>query len=267
MHRVIPALLLMLIAASVSADDRTSWHNVKCDGDYPAHLQGVCTNRKDSIYWSFTTVLVKTGRDGKLLKKIPVPNHHGDLCFHDGAIYVAVNLGNFNDPAGNADSWVYVYDPETLELRSKHEVQEVFHGAGGIGVMNGEFYVVGGLPKGVKENYVYQYDSQFRFQRRHIISSGWTNVGIQTVAYHEEIWWFGCYGKPQVLLRTDPDFKLLGRHEFDSSLGIVGVSKDRLLSAKGPRTKENRCLGSLHLVRPDPDRGLVYISDSTSVTD
>jgi hypothetical protein len=57
---------------------------------------------------------VKTNLDGKLLKQVPVVNHHGDLCFHDGKLFVAVNLGKFNDPKGNADSWVYVYDAKTL---------------------------------------------------------------------------------------------------------------------------------------------------------
>ena len=38
-----------------------------------------------------------------------------------------------NDPKGNADSWVYVYDATSLKFLSKHATPEVFHGAGGIG--------------------------------------------------------------------------------------------------------------------------------------
>ena len=68
------------------------------------------------IYWSFTTQLVKTDLDGKVLKKIPVANHHGDLCHVGGKLYAAVNLGKFNDPKGNADSWVYEYDAKDLEI-------------------------------------------------------------------------------------------------------------------------------------------------------
>jgi hypothetical protein len=78
-------------------------HAVQCDGTYPHHLQGICTNERDAIYWSFTDILVKTDQQGRVSKKIPVANHHGDLCFHDGKIYVAVNLGQFNDAAGKAD--------------------------------------------------------------------------------------------------------------------------------------------------------------------
>ncbi len=263
MHRQFYALPVLLISAAASAGELSSWHGVKCEGDYPGHLQGVCTNEENALYWSFTTVLLKTDHDGSILKKIAVPGHHGDLCFHNEMLYVAVNLGEFNDPQGNADSWVYVYDAGTLELKAKHETQKVFYGAGGMDVMNDRFYVVGGLPKGVEENYVYEYDSQFRFQKKHTIKSGWTKLGIQTAAFHDGAWWFGCYGSPPVLLKVDSEFKMLGRYKFDNSLGIVGVAKDQFLVARGPRTKENRCMGSLHLAQSDVKQGLAFLTEIT----
>ncbi len=128
-------------------------------------------------------MLVKTGIDGKLLKKIPVANHHGDPCLQDGKLYVAVNLGKFNDPQGNADSWVYVYNAGDLSFEARHPVQEVFHGAGGIGFQDGRFFVVGGLPMGIEENYVYEYDPGFRFIKKHVVKSGHTLLGIQTATF------------------------------------------------------------------------------------
>lgn len=217
------------------------------------------------MYWSFTTSLVKTERAGRVLKTIPVANHHGDLCFYRDRIYVAVNLGRFNDPQGKADSWVYVYDADDLKFVSKHAAQEVFHGAGGIAVMDGHFYVVGGLPDGIEENYVYEYDVEFQFVRKHMVRSGWTRLGIQTAEYHDGAWWFGCYGTPAILLKTDAKFRMLGRYEFDCSLGIVGVDRDRLLIAKGPRTSDGRCRGSLHLVQPHPKQGLIPLPDRAGV--
>ena len=256
--------MLTLMTTSLSAEDRAepTFNNVKCEGDYQHHLQGVCTNRRDAIYWSFTTVLVKTDRDGLVLKQIDVANHHGDLCFHNGKLYVAVNLGKFNDPKGNADSWVYVYNAESLDLIAKHETQEVFHGAGGIGVMDDRFFVVGGLPDGIQENYVYEYDAEFRFVRKHVVTSGWTSLGIQTATFHEGTWWFGCYGTPKVTLKTDSSFRMLGRYEFDCSLGIAGIGRNQLLVASGPRTPQGRCLGSLRLATPDPKHGLVVIQEN-----
>ncbi|MCB1206102.1 MAG: hypothetical protein KDN18_17710 [Verrucomicrobiae bacterium] len=230
---------------------------VSCEGDYAHHLQGVCTDRKGAIYWSFTTELVKTGSDGKVLVRIPVENHHGDLCFDGGKVYVAVNLGRFNDPEGRADSWIYVYRADTLAFLEKHPVPEVFHGAGGMDLREGHFFVVGGLPEGVEENCVYEYDGGFRLVKRHEIASGWTKMGIQTAAWHDGAWWFGCYGSPQVLLKTDEAFQLLGRYEFDASLGILGDGPGRFLVAKGPRTPEGRHRGLLEIARPDANRGLV----------
>jgi hypothetical protein len=231
---------------------------VVIEGTYPHHLQGICAD-KEAIYWSFTTTLVKTDLSGKLLKKVPVANHQGDLCYHDGKLYVAVNLGKFNDPKGNADSWVYVYDAATLKELARHEVQEVFHGAGGIGIRNGHFFVVGGLPDGVEENYVYEYDAKFKFQKKHVIKSAHTYLGIQTATFAHDRWWFGCYGDPKILLVTDADFQMKGRFEFDCSLGIVGLPDSRFLSATGQCEKDKGCMGSVRIAVPDEKNGLKFL--------
>jgi enterochelin esterase-like enzyme len=229
--------------------------DVTCEGTYPKHLQGVCADR-DSLFWSFTTTLVKTDLQGKLLKSVQVADHHGDLCLHDGKVFVAVNLGKFNDAAGNADSWVFVYNSQTLEEVARHKVPEVFHGAGGIGFRDQRFWIVGGLPDHVSENYVYEYDSEFAFQKRHVIASGHTHLGIQTATFAHDRWWFGCYGTPQILLVTDASFKLLGRYEYDCSLGIAEWSVGRLLSASGTCTPGKGCSGRIRTAIPDSLNGL-----------
>src|SRR5690606_21212824 len=136
------------LATAAAPDEQAAqspYHQVTCEGTYQHHLQGICADEA-AIYWSFTTALVKTDLKGKRLRQVPAVNHHGDLCYHDGQLFVAVNLGKFNDPQGNANSWIYVYDAGTLQEVARHKVQEVFHGAGGIGYRNGHFFVVGGLP-------------------------------------------------------------------------------------------------------------------------
>ncbi len=230
---------------------------VLCEGTYQHHLQGVCTDEK-SIFWSFTTTLVKTDMEGTLLKQVPVANHHGDLCFHDGKLYVAVNLGKFNDPEGNADSWVYVYDAETLEELARHETQEVFHGAGGIGYRDGHFFVVGGLPDDVEENYVYEYDSEFKFLKKHVVKSGHTHLGIQTATFAHDRWWFGCYGDPKIMLVTDADFQMKGRHEIDCSLGIEGLSGGRLLVGSGRCEKDKGCIGTVQTAFSNERAGFTF---------
>jgi outer membrane protein assembly factor BamB len=200
---------------------------IDCEGLYPMHLQGISTNKKTQIYWSFTNELVRTDLTGKLLNRIKVLNHHGDLCYESGKLYVAVNLGKFNELPGQEDSWVFVYDAENLQELARHKVPELVHGAGGISYANGKFYVVGGLPSGFQENYVYKYDKNFKFLKRNIVESGYTRLGIQTIEYFSGQWWFGCYGNPK-LIKTDKQFKILNKSDFDASLGIAGFSEAKL---------------------------------------
>ena len=118
----------------VQASDQTpTFSNMKCEGDYRYIFQGVCTNERYTVYWSFTTDLVETDRLGRVQRNVAIANHYGDLCFSEGKLCGAVNLDRSNDPNGNADSWVYVYKAATLKLLAKYETHEVFHRTGGIG--------------------------------------------------------------------------------------------------------------------------------------
>lgn len=251
------ACLVSLTAIQAASADDKPFANVVCEGQYRHHLQGICTDNKEHLFWSFTTTLVKTDTVGKVLKKIDVKNHHGDVCFCDGTLYVAVNFGNFNDPKGNADSWVFVYNAQNLKLLSKHKTPEVVFGAGGIGFRSGQFFVVGGLPDGVKENYVYEYSAKFQFVKKHIISSGHTHLGIQTATFAHGRWWFGCYGSPQILLTTDEKFADVRRHVFDCSLGIVGTTPGTFLVAQGKCDKKTGCTGKALIATVGKEKRLV----------
>ena len=260
----LPTFLLLTATATLAADLQA----VACEGTYPHHLQGICTDEKDSIFWCFTTKLVKTDRTGKITKQVEVANHHGDLCFHKGRVFVALNLGKFNDPKGNADSWVYVYDAGDLSCVAKHKTPEVFHGAGGLAFHDGKFLVVGGLPDDVKENYVYEYDTDFKFAKKHALASGHTHLGIQTATFADGHWWFGCYGRPKsdaasstppILLKADASLKKVERFEFDCSLGIVPVGDGKFLVARGGSTKEKGHTGRLVLAVADKERGLKLV--------
>ena len=234
---------------------------VACEGAYPKHLQGVCAGA-DALYWSFTTTLVKTAADGHVLKQVSVADHHGDLCFHDGKVFVAVNLGQFNQPAGRADSWVYVYDADTLQELARHKVPELVHGAGGIAFHEDRFFVVGGLPPGSRENYVYEYDASFAFRQRHVLDSGYTLMGIQTVAYLDGCWWFGCYGYPRVLVKADNAFKVLGKWNLDGSLGMVAVPPGRFLVARGSFEKGKGYAARLVPAVVDEKNGLRFLEEA-----
>lgn len=250
-------------AASAADPLLGSIQPITCEGSYPGHLQGICTNYRDTVYWSFTTVLVKTDAEGRLSRRVDVANHHGDLCFHDGRVYVAVNLGKFNQPPGQEDSWVYVYDEDSLEEIARYPTPELVHGAGGMAWRDGRFVIVGGLPKDIDENYVYEYDESFEFIKRHVLPSGHTDKGIQTAEFYANHWWFGCYGKPRILLVADPSFGLVGRFEFDCALGITGLPDGRSLVGSNRRT-EDGYVGRAQIAVPDEWRGLRYVADVPS---
>jgi len=257
--------LATLLFFTVTAAFATDFQPVACEGSYPHHLQGVCTDRRDSIFWCFTTKLVKTDRAGKVMKQVDVANHHGDLCFHEGKVYVALNKGKFNDPKGNADSWVFVYDASDLSCVAKHKTPEVFHGAGGIAFHAGMFLVVGGLPDAENENFVYEYDGNFNFVKKHTLASGHTHLGIQTAAFADGHWWFGCYGKPKsdttpstppILLKANAKLTKVEQFEFDCSIGIVPISEGKFLVARGGINPDKSRTGRLVMAVPDKERGL-----------
>ncbi len=230
-----------------------------CEGTYPIHVQGVCMDTGQNFYWSWTDALVKTDQQGKILKQIEVAWHHGDLCYYEGSVYVAVNLGKFNEQPGQEDSWVYQYDAGTLQELARYPVPELVHGAGGIAFHNGKFMVVGGLPPGTDENYLYEYDTRFRFQTRHTIASGYTEKGIQTIAYAGGYWWLGCYGTPKTLIQADEKFQVVRKSTFDASLGIIPYTPQTFLIAGNKRPAgQQRYQGSLRLASYDPEKLLEY---------
>ena len=227
-----------LLASTLSGVPMATWpFEVVCEGQYEMHLQGVAANGDDAIYWSFTTVLVKTNLRGEILATAEGPYHHGDLCYHDGKVYVA--WSNFFNKPG-ADSHVWVYDAANLELLEKHAVPEVTFGAGGMDFQQlgdrgeGHFFIIGGLPTEIDENYVYEYDEDFNFIERHVIPSGHTHLGIQTACFHDGRWWFGCYskdGNPGLLI-CDADLNLLSMHNAQPSIGLIGWGEGHFLMAK-----------------------------------
>jgi hypothetical protein len=87
--------------------------------------------------------------------------------------------------------------------------------------------VIGGLPEGYEENYVYEYDEHFHFVKRLVLASGYTRLGIQTACFADGYFWFGCYGNK--LLKADDSLKLVGKYDFDCSLGAAAIGDGRML--------------------------------------
>jgi hypothetical protein len=216
---------------------------------YHGHLQGMSTDFKKHIFWSHTQQLVKTDLEGNVLKTIDVQNHHGDLEYYKGKVYVAVNFGRFNEEPGLADSWVYVYNAKDLAFIEKHPTPEVIHGAGGIAIHNNRVMVVGGLPEtgDYSVNPVYEYDLNFIFVKIHDIKSGYTYKGIQTACYFNNYWYFACYGStrvevvPKLLIvkqTTENNLEFVRSVDVDMSYGMIGLKGNEFIYCN--RTLENK---------------------------
>jgi len=98
--------------------------------------------------------------------------------------------------------------------------------------------------------------ADFEYVTTHVIPSGYTTLGIQTVCCHDGAWWFGCYtveGK-KGLLKTDLDFNLLGIYDVSPAIGLVGWGPGHFLM--GVHFGEKYHAKAVAMVA-DEERGLV----------
>jgi len=239
---------VLVLSCSNGSNDRTSFDDeilktipdsIPYRTDYGGHLQGMATDYEKYLFWSHTVHVVKTDLKGNILYKTDVPSHHGDLAYYKNKIYVAVNLGLFNEKPGLSDSWIYVYDSEDLGFIRKFPVPEVVHGAGGIAIFGNKVMVVGGLPDltGYESNFVYEYDPEFNLKKVHNLPTGYTRKGIQTAAWFDGHFYFGCYSSEnnpdgkvlKAKMAEDGKLKLVAMFDTDMSFGIIGLRDNSFL--------------------------------------
>ena len=255
MKKLVLSLASALFAAGAAVAQLPD--RIVCAGDYGGHHQGVATDG-ESIYWSFTVAVVKTDLAGKILASRKAPSHQGDLCYKDGVVYVAVNLGKFNTETRGV-SQVTAYDAKTLEPLKTIPLPEMPHGAGGMTWKGDKFYIIGGLPLKHEKNYVYEYTSDFTFVKRHDLDTGFTWMGIQTAAHEDNAFYFGIYGSkgdPSGVLACPDDLSSYTRYTGAGSVGIIKLDGAYYLGGTGRDKATKRNTG--HLVRqkafPDPKK-------------
>lgn len=184
-----------LLFSAVAAASAAGLNEIVCEGAYPFHLQGAATDGTN-IFWSFTTVLVKTDRNGKVLAKDEISRdqgHMGDLCCRDGKVFVGMNMGKARDGSRIGDE-VWRYDCGTLTREKIFPTPQTIWCNNGIEWFDGYFWVIGSAPKRSAYNMVFKYNVDFKFCGARLIGSGWTNLGVQTICRYRDSVLFGCYG-------------------------------------------------------------------------
>ena len=197
---IVSSCLLLATAAVASAAGLSP---IICDGVYPYHLQGVATDGTN-LFWSFTSVLVKTDKAGMVLAKDEIclgDGHMGDLCCKGGKVFVGMNMGR--DGRGwKKDDEVWQYDGEGMKREKAFPTPHTIWCNNGIEWFDGYFWLIGSIPKFSEYNIVFKYNPDFRFCGARLVASGWTNLGVQTICRYGDVVLFGCYGTPK---KDDPN--------------------------------------------------------------
>ena len=104
------------------------------------HVQGMCVS-SNAIYFSFHDQIVKTDWYGRLLNRVPVDPHGGDICLWNGKLYTGVWHVKKGEKSYGA---IYMYDADTLELLKAQKVKSKDAGVDGITVLDGVIYLAMG---------------------------------------------------------------------------------------------------------------------------
>ena len=188
------ATTVLSMLPTASAADNGTKAEIRCEGEYPLHLQGVATDGK-SIFWTFTSVLVKTDLKGRFVSRYEInraDGHMGDLCCHDGRVYVSMAMG---DKGGcRVGDEVWEFDIASLLLLKRHPTPQTVWSNNGIEFYSDSFWVTSSAPKHCRYNMVFRYTPDFKFMRCQMIDSGWTNRGVQTIFLRNGEIFLGCYG-------------------------------------------------------------------------
>lgn len=260
---LVSSLFLFCLAISAAAKQNLPESiKIQLNGLSAGHIQGVAADEK-YIYLSYSTKIVKCDWNGVVVKIIDTPrfdglndprndiaalkkkynirhHHSGDCCFHDGKLYVAYCGSGFNKylNGGMSYNYVYVFNPDLNFIR-RHHVPEMEFGAGGITFANGKFYLVGGRPRGITGNTVYEYDSDFRLLKKHYLDIN-SALGIQTISFDGRYFWIGCYGVGIFSFRFDQKFQLESVFDFQVSTGMLHSADGKTIMTFRDKIKKGK---------------------------
>ena len=179
--------------------------------------QGVATDG-EFIYVQNSQQLFKYLLNGKLIKKGPrLELHHGGIVYVKGRVYAAVSGCDQN---GSDEHFIHIYDANSLELISVHDVGKHFSVcAGGITHRDGHFFVAESFFDDDHSDRIVEFDAAFGHIKTHEINFK-SPFGIQGLEFLPDRNQFQVHSHGKAFYRIN------GRLESNSL--IIGQSKFEL---------------------------------------
>ena len=147
------------------------------------HVQGFCAS-DDAFYFTQMKTLYKCDWSGKLLKKVPVVCHTGDICFWEGHVYTSVSVYQGPDKGKGI---IQVFDADLNLVREA----KLDKSTDGITILDGVLYLGMGsnhVPskESHRENFFRRYDPKTLqpLGPRQIVDFGYmTHYGAQDICH------------------------------------------------------------------------------------
>ena len=153
-------------------EDLLKWQGVCSDGTY--------------IYTTDGTILRKYDLDENLLASVSSGYHSGDICYHDGYIYVTYHEGDFKQEGD--PSIIRIYNSTDLTFDSNST--EIYTGTGAGSITynsdDGHFYIAEGSWYSKAYGFVYEYDEDFLFIDNYTVATGWAIMPFQGISYEAD---------------------------------------------------------------------------------
>ena len=96
------------------------------------HVQGMCAN-SNALYFAYHTQIVKTDWLGRLVKRVEVMRHTGDICLWNGKLYTAV----CHSDTGKGRGRIQMFDEDLNFIKETHLARP----GDGITCLDGVLYV------------------------------------------------------------------------------------------------------------------------------
>jgi hypothetical protein len=242
--RMLSGVVLSALAigvAAMAADAPQLADEIKLEGDYKGHLQDVVlAAERGAIYWAHTCNFLKTDLTGKVLKNIEVPGHHAGTALVEGKLYVAVcpmqsKTGGKTTPECRVN--VYVYDANTLDFVTKHELEQNDR-SGSIALLPSGEWLVGCLRgKGITESQVrtHRYAKDFTYLGPVVWDLGRKiKLGIETIHVYNGAAYLGI--NPNLLVKLDAELKEAEHFRSGGQMGWF-ICGDAMWTGKSKKNK------------------------------